>query len=50
MNCSRCNFKLDPIDIRANVCPVCEKTIDPRRRGEDQRQKFRKDERLKKPQ
>lgn len=47
--CSRCGFQLEPIDIKRNKCPVCEKTIDPRRKGEDPRVKLEKDDRVKRP-
>lgn len=48
-NCTRCGFKLEESDIKANKCPVCEKAIDPRRKGEDARVKFKDDERVKRP-
>jgi DNA-directed RNA polymerase subunit RPC12/RpoP len=32
MKCSRCGFKLEDIDRKANKCPVCEKVIDPKRK------------------
>jgi predicted Zn-ribbon and HTH transcriptional regulator len=47
--CTRCGFQLEPVDIKANKCPVCEKTIDPRRNGEDARVKMKTDERVKRP-
>jgi len=47
--CTRCGFQLDERDVKANRCPVCEKTIDPRRKGEDARVKMREDERVKRP-
>jgi predicted Zn-ribbon and HTH transcriptional regulator len=51
MKCTRCGFKLDDVDVKANRCPVCEKIVDPRRKGEsDPRVKMRKDERVKRPQ
>lgn len=47
--CTRCGFHLGPVNIKANRCPVCEKTIDPRRKGEDSRVKMKDDERVKRP-
>jgi predicted Zn-ribbon and HTH transcriptional regulator len=34
--CARCGYRLEEYDIKANKCPVCEKTVDPRRKGENQ--------------
>jgi uncharacterized Zn finger protein (UPF0148 family) len=33
-NCPRCGFKLDEIDVKRNVCPVCEKILDPKQKRE----------------
>lgn len=47
--CSRCGYQLDDVDLKRNKCPVCEKPINPRRKGEDPRAKLRDEDRMKRP-
>jgi C4-type Zn-finger protein len=41
--CARCGYKLDEIDLKKNVCPVCEKKLDARRKDS------KDDKRIKRP-
>lgn len=48
--CPKCRFELDPVDLKANSCPVCGTVLDPRRaHTKDVRRKLTKDERVKRP-
>lgn len=47
--CPRCQRLLSEEAVKRNQCPVCEKILDLRRKGEDARVKMKKDERVKRP-